>query len=342
MYDLERPAPPDVAEGDVVRYGSSASRPGTPRRGAGRRRVRGAGGDRLAGRPGPHAAGARGARAGRDAARRGRQRPVRGAGGRAGGPRRGVDPGAPGDRDGGRLDGDPPGLGGGAQRRDPAGGRAGGDPPGHERGARGRPRDGARDAPSRTRRWPWPGRSASCRTTCGGSRTRPDGAGDVDAIEGYALAFRRADYVARGPLDEHFVFYRNLDIWWSLVLRDQGDGRGRDDAPPRRAVRVAGGPVTRHAHRGWASLPDERARPAVEEELLPGPQAVRDAARPARRAAPGARAAAGARVGASANRPARPNERTIAVVIKAEASQTASFPRRCGTARPHFLPGVSG
>ena len=23
----------------------------------------------------------------------------------------------------------------------------------------------------------------------------------------------------------------------------------------------------------------------------------------------------------------------------AEASQTASFPRRCGTARPHFLPG---
>ena len=82
-----------------------------------------------------------------------------------------------------------------------------------------------------------------------------EGATDVDAIEGYALAFRRADYVARGPLDEHFEFYRNLDVWWSLVLRDQDDEAG--EAPPRRAVRVAGVPLTRHAHRGWASLPDE-------------------------------------------------------------------------------------
>jgi cysteinyl-tRNA synthetase len=83
----------------------------------------------------------------------------------------------------------------------------------------------------------------------------PDGVTDVDAIEGYALAFRRSDYVARGPLDEQFAFYRNLDIWWSLVLRDQDDAE--DGAPPRRAVRVAGIPLTRHAHRGWASLPDE-------------------------------------------------------------------------------------
>ena len=52
-------------------------------------------------------------------------------------------------------------------------------------------------------------------------------AGDVDAIEGYAQAFRRADFAARGPLDERFRFYRNLDIWWSLVLRDEGRGRGR-------------------------------------------------------------------------------------------------------------------
>jgi len=79
---------------------------------------------------------------------------------------------------------------------------------------------------------------------------------DVDVIEGYAMAFRRSDYVARGPLDEHFAFYRNLDIWWSLVLRDQGEGEP-DDAAARRAVRVPGVPVFRHAHRGWASLPDE-------------------------------------------------------------------------------------
>ena len=74
--------------------------------------------------------------------------------------------------------------------------------------------------------------------------------GDVDAIGGYCQAFRRMDYVERGPLDERFVFYRNLDIWWSLVLRDEGE-----DAPPRRAVAVDL-PATRHEHRGWTSLPD--------------------------------------------------------------------------------------
>jgi cysteinyl-tRNA synthetase len=79
--------------------------------------------------------------------------------------------------------------------------------------------------------------------------------GDVDAIEGYALAFRREDVAARGPLDERFRFYRNLDIWWSLVLRDEGDGR-----PPRRAVAVEL-PASRHEHRGWASVePAERER----------------------------------------------------------------------------------
>jgi hypothetical protein len=76
-------------------------------------------------------------------------------------------------------------------------------------------------------------------------------ASDVDAIEGYCLAFRRTDYVTRGPLDERFRFYRNLDIWWSLVLRDQGDGES-----PRRAVAIDV-PAIRHEHRGWSSVPDE-------------------------------------------------------------------------------------
>ena len=80
--------------------------------------------------------------------------------------------------------------------------------------------------------------------------------GDVDAIEGYCLAFRRADFVARGPLDERFRFYRNLDIWWSLVLRDEGES-----APPRRAVRTQPLPFERHEHRGYAGLPNaERDR----------------------------------------------------------------------------------
>jgi cysteinyl-tRNA synthetase len=87
-------------------------------------------------------------------------------------------------------------------------------------------------------------------------RTFEEGsAGDVDAIEGYCMAFRRADYGTRGPLDARFRFYRNLDIWWSLALRDEGEG-----APPRRAVALEL-PAVRHEHRGWASLPeDERKR----------------------------------------------------------------------------------
>lgn len=76
--------------------------------------------------------------------------------------------------------------------------------------------------------------------------------GDVDAIAGYFIAFRRADYAERGPLDEAFRFYRNLDIWWSLVLRDGGEGE-----TPRRAVGVAGVPVRRHDHREYLGLPPE-------------------------------------------------------------------------------------
>jgi hypothetical protein len=81
-------------------------------------------------------------------------------------------------------------------------------------------------------------------------------AGDSDAIEGYCQAFRRVDYAVRGPLDEHFRFYRNLDIWWSLVLRDGGQG-----GPHRRAVSLDGLPLRRHEHRGYLSLPEaERDR----------------------------------------------------------------------------------
>ncbi len=78
-------------------------------------------------------------------------------------------------------------------------------------------------------------------------------AGDVTAIEGYAMAFRRGDAAERGPVDERFRFYRNLDLWWSLVLRDEGEPNA-----PRRAVAVEI-PATRHEHRGWTSL-DEAER----------------------------------------------------------------------------------
>ena len=81
-------------------------------------------------------------------------------------------------------------------------------------------------------------------------------AGDVDAIESYCQAFRTADGAARGPLDERFRFYRNLDIWWSLVLRDEGQVN-----IPRRAVCLADLPFARHEHRGYAGVPpSERDR----------------------------------------------------------------------------------
>ncbi len=81
-------------------------------------------------------------------------------------------------------------------------------------------------------------------------RTFDDGAaGDVTVIGGYVIAFRRSDAATRGPLDERFRFYRNLDVWWSLVLRDEGVGTA-----PRRAVAVDL-PAIRHEHRGWTAVP---------------------------------------------------------------------------------------
>jgi hypothetical protein len=77
------------------------------------------------------------------------------------------------------------------------------------------------------------------------------------AIEGYVQAFRRSDLEALGPFDEAFRFYRNLDIWWSLVLRDAGP-----DAAPRDALVIPGLPLIRHDHVAWSAT-----RPADRERL---------------------------------------------------------------------------
>ena len=76
-------------------------------------------------------------------------------------------------------------------------------------------------------------------------------AGDVDAIEGCPQAFRRSDAAQRGPLDERFRSDHNLDVWWSLVLRDSGEERAH-----RRAVRLDGLPVVRHDRWGSTSVSD--------------------------------------------------------------------------------------
>ena len=79
----------------------------------------------------------------------------------------------------------------------------------------------------------------------------------ADVIELDWQAFRRADYVARGPLDEKFAVGRHLDAWWSLVLR-----AGADDGAPPRGARRLDLPLVRHP-RGDAS-----ATAAAESDRL--------------------------------------------------------------------------
>jgi Glycosyl transferase family 2 len=74
----------------------------------------------------------------------------------------------------------------------------------------------------------------------GNLRRLQPAAGEVDAIDGACLAFRRADYVERGPLDEQFRAGAWLDVWWSLVLRDSAG-----PTPARRAVALADLPIAR-------------------------------------------------------------------------------------------------
>ena len=74
---------------------------------------------------------------------------------------------------------------------------------------------------------------------------------DVDAIEGYCMAFRRSDAQAVAGFDPKFRFYRMADVEFSFRLRDGGG----------RAVALSGLPLTRHEHRLWESTePAERDR----------------------------------------------------------------------------------
>ncbi len=69
--------------------------------------------------------------------------------------------------------------------------------------------------------------------------------GEVDAIEGYCLAARREVLRTAGLFDHRFRFYRNADLDFSFQARAAG----------WRAVAVAGLPLRRHEHRGYAALP---------------------------------------------------------------------------------------
>jgi GT2 family glycosyltransferase len=73
----------------------------------------------------------------------------------------------------------------------------------------------------------------------------------VDAIEGYCMAFRRADALAVGGFDPRFRFYRMADVELSFRLRDRGG----------KAMVVPDLPLERHEHRLWESTePPERER----------------------------------------------------------------------------------
>ncbi len=86
-------------------------------------------------------------------------------------------------------------------------------------------------------------------------RPAPDGPADVVAVDGLAMAFWRADYAARGPLDEHFTLDAYLDAWWSLVLRDVPEDAVLGVSAPGRAVLVD---VPHVLHGEAPAAPDER------------------------------------------------------------------------------------
>ncbi len=72
---------------------------------------------------------------------------------------------------------------------------------------------------------------------------------EVDAIEGYLMAFRRATLSEVGPANEKFRFYRLLDVDYSFEFKKAGY---RVVASAETAARVV-----RHPHREWLSLSEE-------------------------------------------------------------------------------------
>jgi GT2 family glycosyltransferase len=73
------------------------------------------------------------------------------------------------------------------------------------------------------------------------------GSGDVDAVEGYLMAFRRDILQEIGLLDEKFRFYRHLDLDFSFAVRSRG----------YRALVDTELPLRRHRHVEWERTPPE-------------------------------------------------------------------------------------
>ncbi len=71
--------------------------------------------------------------------------------------------------------------------------------------------------------------------------------GDVHAVEGYLMAFRRDVLREVGFLDEKYRFYRHMDLDFSFAVRSRG----------YRAVVDADLPAIRHEHVDWVLTPRE-------------------------------------------------------------------------------------
>jgi cysteinyl-tRNA synthetase len=76
----------------------------------------------------------------------------------------------------------------------------------------------------------------------------PDAGPEVDALEGYVLAFRRPEALAVGGFDRKFRYYRLADFELCYRLRDRLGGR---------ALVVPGLPVVKHEHRLWEAQGEE-------------------------------------------------------------------------------------
>lgn len=71
---------------------------------------------------------------------------------------------------------------------------------------------------------------------------------EVDALEGYVLAFRRQEALDAGGFDRRFKFYRLADFDLCYRLRDHHGGK---------ALALGDLPVSRHEHRLWEALDEE-------------------------------------------------------------------------------------
>jgi GT2 family glycosyltransferase len=78
---------------------------------------------------------------------------------------------------------------------------------------------------------------------------REDDGPDVDAVEGYLMAFRRALLPEVGWIDERFRFYRLADIHYSFFFKTSGY---RALTIPRVAELLI-----KHPHREWYSLSED-------------------------------------------------------------------------------------